>query len=335
MVLVVLFAATGALLAYDSSQSDMIAKGVTVGGVNVGGLSVSQARKRLHAAYQRLLNDPIVLRGRGQRFVITPRAARVAVDIDASVQQALARSRQDNIFVRVFRSLTDGQIHANVDPRLQFSTAAMNSLVTKVTQALNQPARDASLSWSGDQIGTTPSETGIAVRSALLTQQVGDALAHPRGPRTIQIPLAVTQPKVKTSQLAAEYPTIITIDRSAFTLRLWKHLHQVSSYTIAVGMQGLETPAGLYRIEDKEVDPSWHVPNSSWAGSLAGQVIPPGPEDPLKARWMGVANGAGIHGTEDLGSLGTAASHGCIRMSVPDVIQLYGETPLGTPVYIS
>lgn len=77
------------------------------------------------------------------------------------------------------------------------------------------------------------------------------------------------------------------------------------------------------------------MPNSAWAGSLAGQTIPPGPQDPLKARWMGIFNGAGIHGTDVLSSLGSAASHGCIRMAIPDVIALYAQTPLGTPVYIA
>jgi lipoprotein-anchoring transpeptidase ErfK/SrfK len=142
------------------------------------------------------------------------------------------------------------------------------------------------------------------------------------------------KPQVTTDQLAQKYPTYITIDRGAFQLRLWKNLKLVKTYTIAVGQAGLETPAGQYTIDDKQVNPSWHVPNSAWAGSLAGRVIPPGPDDPLKARWMGFYSGAGIHGTDDLGSLGTAASHGCVRMSIPDVIELYPQVPLGTPIYI-
>ena len=76
------------------------------------------------------------------------------------------------------------------------------------------------------------------------------------------------------------------------------------------------------------------MPDSDWAGSLAGQTIPPGPDNPLKARWMGIYNGAGIHGTDDTGSLGSAASHGCVRMSVPDVIDLYDRVDVGTPIYI-
>jgi lipoprotein-anchoring transpeptidase ErfK/SrfK len=100
-------------------------------------------------------------------------------------------------------------------------------------------------------------------------------------------------------------------------------------------MQGLETPAGLYHIQDKQVNPSWHVPNSAWAGDLAGKVIPPGPQDPIKARWMGFNGGAGIHGTDVLGSLGSAASHGCVRMAIPDVEALYDQVDVGTPVFVA
>jgi lipoprotein-anchoring transpeptidase ErfK/SrfK len=83
------------------------------------------------------------------------------------------------------------------------------------------------------------------------------------------------------------------------------------------------------------VNPAWSVPNSAWAGDLAGTVVPGGtPENPLKARWMGIFDGAGIHGTDDLASLGSAASHGCIRMSIPDVINLYDQVDVGTPIYI-
>jgi lipoprotein-anchoring transpeptidase ErfK/SrfK len=142
------------------------------------------------------------------------------------------------------------------------------------------------------------------------------------------------EPKVTTDQLAQQYPTFITIDRAAFQLRLWQNLKLAKTYTIAVGQAGLETPAGEYSIDDKQVNPSWHVPDSAWAGDLAGQVIPPGPDDPIKARWMGFYNGAGIHGTDEISSLGTAASHGCVRMSIPDVEELYDQVPLGTPIYI-
>ena len=73
----------------------------------------------------------------------------------------------------------------------------------------------------------------------------------------------------------------------------------------------------------------------AWAGDLAGRSIPPGPQNPLKARWMGIYGGAGFHGTADIGSIGSAASHGCIRMRIPEVIELYDQVPLGAPIYIA
>jgi lipoprotein-anchoring transpeptidase ErfK/SrfK len=64
-------------------------------------------------------------------------------------------------------------------------------------------------------------------------------------------------------------------------------------------------------------------------------VIPPGPENPIKSRWMGIYAGAGIHGTDAVSSIGQRASHGCIRMLIPDVVELYDRIPVGTPVFIS
>src|SRR6185436_4080160 len=115
----------------------------------------------------------------------------------------------------------------------------------------------------------------------------------------------------------------------------FKDLRVAKTYKIAVGQAGLETPAGLYHVQDKAVNPAWHVPKRPWAGDLAGKVIPGGvPENPLKARWLGIYAGAGIHGTADVGSLGSAASHGCIRMAVLDVEELYDKVPVQAPVYI-
>jgi lipoprotein-anchoring transpeptidase ErfK/SrfK len=149
--------------------------------------------------------------------------------------------------------------------------------------------------------------------------------------------VATVRPKVTTKALAKRYPVVLTIDRATFRLRLWKGLKLKKTYEIAVGMQGLETPAGLYHVQNKAVDPAWHVPNSPWAGKLAGKVIPPGPDDPIKARWLGIFDGAGIHGIDpsEYGSIGTAGSHGCVRMTIPDVIELYPQVPVGAPVYIA
>src|SRR5438552_4163109 len=162
-------------------------------------------------------------------------------------------------------------------------------------------------------LNVTSSHEGSAVQKRGLAARILRQLRDPTSTHVAVIPTRTLRPHVSSARLAYKYQTFITIDRAHFALRLWKNLHLARSYRIAVGRQGLETPAGLYEINDRQVNPSWHVPNSSWAGALAGRVIPPGPEDPIKARWLGFYNGPGIHGTDEISSPGTAASHGCLR----------------------
>ena len=118
----------------------------------------------------------------------------------------------------------------------------------------------------------------------------------------------------------------MVVDRSNFTLTLYEDLELAKTYTVAIGAAGFDTPVGEYSIQNMAVDPDWNVPEAEWAGDLAGTVVPGGtPENPLKERWMGIFDGAGIHGTDDVASLGSAASHGCVRMAIPDVIELYDQ----------
>ncbi|MBV9917784.1 MAG: peptidoglycan binding domain-containing protein, partial [Solirubrobacterales bacterium] len=224
-VVIVLLAGAGAVLAYDSSQRHTIADGIKVGGVDVGGMSADAASAKLAAAYRTRLADPLVLAFHRHRFVLQPRAAHASVDVGPSVQQALTRSRSDNIFVRTFRSLTGGAINDEIDPATRYSPAAVGALVTHVSRSLNTPARDASISYTGNSIHSVDDHTGIEVSASRLTHAIDAALLDPTASRVIRIPVATTQPKLTSHQLAARYPTIITVDRSAFTLRLWRHLH--------------------------------------------------------------------------------------------------------------
>ncbi|MEO7197876.1 MAG: L,D-transpeptidase, partial [Solirubrobacterales bacterium] len=173
-----------------------------------------------------------------------------------------------------------------------------------------------------------------SIDESALRRDVEAAIADPAN-RTVEPKVEKVRPEVTTTELATKYPTYIVVDRANFTLTLYTNLKEEASYTVAIGAVGYDTPTGLYNIESKQVDPIWNVPDSDWAGSLAGKTIPPGPENPLKARWMGFYNGAGIHGTSDIASLGSAASHGCVRMDVPDVVDLFDRVDIGTPVYIS
>jgi lipoprotein-anchoring transpeptidase ErfK/SrfK len=252
------------------------------------------------------------------------------------IDDALSASRKGSIFSRTVRGLFGGTVKRDIPLQAGYSHQAIRELTAKVRAAVNRSPRDALVQPNGGDLQEIASEPGLAVDNGLLARRVERALVDAGAPHAVSVPVHSTTPSVTTAQLAAQYPAYIIVDRANFRLRLYQHLRLASTYEIAVGMQGLETPPGLYHIQWKQVDPPWYVPNKAWAGKLAGKVIPPGPEDPLKARFMSFDGGAGIHGIDpsEYSSIGHDASHGCVRMRIPDVIALYSRTPVGTPVYI-
>ena len=335
VVVGLLIAAAVAAFAYDSTRKDQIAKGVSVAGIDVGGMSKSEAEKVLQQKLSAPLSQPLVVKYGHRQFHLSAARAHLTTDVDGMVQEAIDKSRGGNFIGRSVRGITGGSVDANVPPRVSFSRSSVHALVQRVRTKVNREPQDATVQPDASGVNLVPGKFGISIRWRQLTKDVEAALVRPDGARVVRAESKITKPKVTTADLAQKNPTFIVVDRNDHTLRFFKHLKLAKNYPIAVGMQGLETPAGLYHIQDKQVNPSWHVPNSAWAGSLAGKVIPPGPQDPIKARWTGFYNGAGIHGTDEIGSLGQSASHGCVRMAIPDVEQLYDQVSVGTPVYVA
>ena len=336
-LVVLLVAAAGGIYAYDSAREDQIAKGITVGGVAVGGLKEEAARARLRSAVLEPLNEPVVARYQDKRFTLTPAQARVGIDIDGSVALALQRSREGNILERTSRNLQGKAINEDIDLDIAYNRKSITRLVKRISEKIDKPARDASVNLEQGDITPQPSATGLEVRASKLRNQLRRSLLSVEGSRQVKVRTSVVQPKVSTEDLASKYPAIVIVQRGSFKLSLYENLKFKKSYGIAVGQVGLETPAGLYHVQNKAVNPAWTMPNSDWvAPGDRGKVVPGGTaENPLKARWLGIYAGAGIHGTDAEGSIGTAASHGCIRMRIPDVVELYDEVPVNAPVYIS
>jgi lipoprotein-anchoring transpeptidase ErfK/SrfK len=334
VLLLALVGGAVAAYAYDSSREDLIAEGVTVAGVDVGGMRVDAARRAVARHLEEPLGQPIAVRRGKKRFRMSAEDAGVKADVAGMVAAALEKSRDGTIFTRVARDLSGGEENARVPASVSYDEGAVADLVKRVEKGLNRPARDAEVAFPS--LERVPSKRGLKVRAVRLERRLARALTEPGADRRLKAPARVLKPKVTTAQLEDKYPVVLIADRANFQLRYYERLKLVKSYTVAVGAVGFDTPAGMYHIQNKAVDPAWSVPNSDWAGELAGTVVPGGvPENPLKERWLGIYDGAGIHGTDVTSSLGTAASHGCIRMSIPDVIELYDNVPVGAPIYIA
>ncbi len=320
--------------AYDDSRKDTIGDGLTIGGVDVGGLDAAEAKRAVRRKLLAPLHHSLRVGHEGRSWVLPGKRLKVHADLDQAVDEALAASRDGGIVGRLVRYISGSPVDVHVSADVTYFRPAVNRFVRHVAAELDREPRNADVSATGSSLEVSPASYGRKLRDNLLTRQLRAAVLNASADHTIAAHTRAVKPEVTGSEVAAEYPAYLTLDRATYTLRLWEHLKLAKTYTVAVGQVGLETPEGLYAIQEKQENPSWHVPNSDWAGDLAGRVIPPGPEDPIKARWMGIFEGAGIHGTEETASLGTAASHGCVRMSIPDVEELYGRVEVGTPIYI-
>lgn len=332
-MLLIVVAAAGAF-AYDSAQKDKIADGVTVAGVDVGGMDADEARAAVRRELLSPLRHELEVSLGSETWTLPGEKLKVRANIDEAVDEAVAESQDGGLPTRLVRYVSGGELDEPVAADLEYSQPAINRFVRRVAEEVNRDPIDASVSPGSDSLNVIPGQSGRKLRDVRLTEDLEEAVLNADAPHTVVARVHKTKPEVTTKQVAGEYPSYLTLDRGSFTLRLWKDLKLAKTYPVAVGQEGLETPEGLYEIQAKEENPTWHVPESDWAGSLAGATIPPGPSNPIKARWMAIYEGAGIHGTEETSSLGSAASHGCVRMAIPDVEELYDQVEVGTPIYI-
>ncbi len=136
--------------------------------------------------------------------------------------------------------------------------------------------------------------------------------------------VAVNLP-VETNQVpAAATKRVIVVSLEDHKLALVEDGKVKKIYSVAVGRPSTPSPVGTFTIERRLANPTY---------SHDGRIVPPGPNNPVGTRWMGLSiRGYGIHGTNVPSSIGKAASHGCIRMGKADVEELFSMVAVGDEV---
>jgi lipoprotein-anchoring transpeptidase ErfK/SrfK len=291
---------------------------VAIAGVDVGGFTETQVRDAVTGLVRDKARTPVELRSGGRTFTLTTHRARQKMDVEDTVARVMAAPD-----------------YSVLNPTLRFRRKPIRKFVARVAEAVFVAPRDATVRIRLTRIGRRPARAGRSLAAKHVVKMIKRRLADPARDRSHRLKLLRTEPEVGGRELRRRYPAIITIQKSTFTLRLFRNLRYDRSYSVAIGQPAYPTPEGLFAIQSKQVNPTWTAPNSPWAGESAGQSYSSSdPNNPLKARWMGVAGSVGIHGTAQDYSIGTAASHGCIRMHSWDVIDLYDRVSIGTPVLI-
>lgn len=310
----VLFVALAALLAVgaaapSSARLPAVAPSVTVNGIKVGGLGSESARAVVRAKFE----QPLTILDGAEKWSVRPEGLGLRASVDRAVRQAL-----------------DAAPRSAVTLPVAVSSRAIRAYVEYLNHKYARPPVDARL------IGTKRLSPVIAdgvpgrrVAKRLMEQRISKALRSPAY-RTIALAVKPVSPKVTKRN----YGPVIVIGRSSHRLRLFNGRRFVHEFGVATGQSAYPTPLGTFAIVTMQRDPWWvPPPNSAWA--QGAKPIPPGPGNPLGTRWMGLSAAAvGIHGTPDAASIGYSASHGCIRMRVPDAEWLFNHVRVGTPVAI-
>jgi len=327
----------GALAVADNKSSDKIADGVTVGGVDVGGLSRQQAVAKLDQAIGTPSRRPVKVKAAGKSRRLSADDAGVEVDLQGAVDRALQESREGNFIGRGWREITGGSVDAAEDAAVRVDRKAVSKFVDGLAKDVNRPAVNAELSLEVTDVAVSPAKNGRKLSDQkAVEKRVVRAFRSPGGKRKIKAKVATVKPSVTAKDIWAKNPTVITVDHDAQIVRVFKDGDVATTYRVAVGQPEFPTPKGRFAVDRKEKNPVWQVPDSDWAGSMAGKTIPGGsPQNPLVARWVGISGSVGFHGTKDIGSLGSRASHGCVRMNPSDVIDLYDRVEVGTPILIA
>jgi lipoprotein-anchoring transpeptidase ErfK/SrfK len=234
-----------------------------------------------------------------------------------------------SLLSRVYHRVTDRPVPVSIDLRYTYDRSKVAGFVARVASAVAEPPVNAGLALVDDQLAMRHSRRGRELRTDAATRAITRALV--RREAAVRVPVQAVAPKVSDATLGRT----IVVDISENQLYLYDGFRIEHQYRVATAAEGFVTPVGTWSIVNKVENPSWTNPDPTGWGAGMPAYIPPGPDNPLGTRALYLnAPGIRIHGTTNVASIGTYASHGCIRMLMPDVEALYPLVPIGTTVIV-
>jgi lipoprotein-anchoring transpeptidase ErfK/SrfK len=284
-----------------------VARGVTVAGIRVGGLARPAAEARIRARLGRALQ----LRAGNLRAWVEPGKLGLRPYVRDAVTRALKAAPGGR--VKLFVVVRAGPVRAYV------RTLAVR---------FHRDPVDSQLFIRGIEPFVSSGEPGRDIQREAAVRAIVYSLVHNQR-RPVKLPVR----RLSQAVSRATFGPVVVIRRGSNRLFLYAGMRFFRRFDVATGQSSYPTPLGRYEIAVMWRDPWWYPPNSAWAKGLT--PVPPGPGNPLGTRWMGLtAPGVGIHGTPNAASIGYSASHGCVRMRIPEAEWLFQHVEVGTPVYV-
>jgi len=287
--------------------SNTVPTGVRVAGVRVGTLVPADAVAAVQAAFARPL--PVVVDKR--TLALDPTKVATAYPATAVAKARIAAPG------------------ANIPLVVSVHGPQLRAWIRAVEKRFDRTSSDATLTFKNAKPVIRRERVGRSLDTKVVLARVLKALRS-----NTRLPVRVHTRTVVPQVDSKSFADVIVINREINRLYLYDGTKLFRTFSVATGQAIYPTPRGRWQIVVKWKNPWWYPPvQDDWARGL--KPVPPGPSNPLGTRWMGLnAPGVGIHGTDEPTSIGYSASHGCIRMQVPDAEWLFDHVDVGTTVYI-
>jgi lipoprotein-anchoring transpeptidase ErfK/SrfK len=322
-------ASMAGVFVYERASVDRILPGVRVGGIDVGGMTRSEALSAVRSHAESILERQVTIRVDDWTWVRSFGQLGVSGAVREAVGQAFAVSGSLSWVARAYHRLADNPVERSITLVYRYRGQPVRSLLRRAAAELHRPARDAALRLEDGEIVFQRARNGRALNTAAAAGAVMTALRS--WGQEVWLDLEPVLPDITEEELGKT----ITIDLSSNTLRLLDGFDAVRTYDVGTAMRGFSTPPGTWKVIDKQENPTWYNPDPDGWGAGMPLTIPGGPSNPLGTRALYLdAPGIRIHGTPDTDSVGFYVSHGCVRMRMWEVEKLYPLVPIDTPVLI-
>ena len=319
----------------DYQARGFVPNGVTVAGHDLTGMTETQARAAIEEAVAAPMLRPVTISGDNRTWTLDAKGI-VTVDVDSMLASAYSPRRAATLVTRLNSQLAGAPLPAEVQPAYSVDASAVAQWVAARAAEINRKPVNVKREIVKYKFKITPSVSGAKVDRAAAVERISQALsadaALSSASRDVTLPITLRKAKVTKSS----FKTAIIVSLSQCRIYLYEGDKLVKKYRCAPGRAAFPTPQGDFEIVHKLANAPWYNPGSAWAKSMP-KVIPAGPGNPMGVRKIGInVPGIFMHGIPpgEYGSIGTHASHWCMRMMPSDVLDLFGRVEIGQPVFI-
>lgn len=342
LVLVILLVAgsfVGWFYYNDKAHAGIVPDGVTLSGrESLGSMDKEAVTAAITSKADELLKTPLVVSFDSSRTQEAELSTFVSIHTDKMVAEAMDVRSNATLEERLRLDVLKTSINHDIGIDYTIDEKGVADYVTKLAKRYNRKKVSATITQKNGKIVITKSGNGFEVDTeatkAGIIAAITSAFEQSAFPASLSAAVAGenTTPKTTADSLSDTPAIVVTLSKRQ--VALYNGEKSIKTYSCAIGQPGHETPVGNWKIVQKRKNPIWRNPGSEWSKDMPA-TIGPSASSPLGLRALNLnVSGIRLHGTVSINSIGTAASHGCMRMRNSDIIDLFDRVDVGTKVFI-